>query len=154
LKVVVPYIDKEYPALAEARGRLLLGFSKSGWGAWSLLLRHPDLFGMAAAWDAPLMLEKPDRYGMGEIFGSQENFEKYRITKLLDDRAAELGKERRLILLGVGNFRAQHEKMHSLLDMKKISHVYTDAPLRKHDWHSGWVAEAVAALLEKPAKER
>ena len=51
-----------------------IGFSKSGWGAFSLLLRHPEVFGRAAAWDAPLMLEQPNRYGMGAVFGSQENF--------------------------------------------------------------------------------
>lgn len=32
LKVVVPLIDKTYPVRAGAEGRLLLGFSKSGWG--------------------------------------------------------------------------------------------------------------------------
>ena len=31
----------------------------------------------------------------------------------------------------------------------KIAHDYADGPARKHDWHSGWVAEA-AALLVKP----
>src|SRR5262245_2541048 len=65
LKVVVPFIDKTYPVRAEAEGRLLLGFSKSGWGAWSLLLRRPDLFSRAAAWDAPLMLDKPGKYRSG-----------------------------------------------------------------------------------------
>ncbi|WP_272721561.1 hypothetical protein, partial [Leclercia adecarboxylata] len=37
VKVVVPFIDRAYPSLATGEGRLLLGFSKSGWGAWSLL---------------------------------------------------------------------------------------------------------------------
>ncbi len=32
LEVVVPFIEKTYPVQAEADGRLLLGFSKSGWG--------------------------------------------------------------------------------------------------------------------------
>lgn len=154
IKAVVPYMDKTYPTIAEPKGRLLLGFSKSGWGAWSLLLRHPDLFDKAAAWDAPLMMAKPDRFGMGEIFGSQENFEKYQITKLIESRGGELGAEKRLILLGVGNFRDQHEKMHALLDTKKVPHIYTDAPLRKHDWHSGWVAEAASFLLPDGGKER
>ncbi len=38
--------------------RTLIGFSKSGYGAWSLLLRHSQLFGKAVAWDAPLMMDK------------------------------------------------------------------------------------------------
>jgi hypothetical protein len=61
-----------------ACGLLLLGFSKSGWGAlFSLLLRHPDVFGKAAAWDAPLVMDSPGRHGNGDIFGTPENFEKY-----------------------------------------------------------------------------
>ncbi|MCE9533819.1 MAG: hypothetical protein K8T89_22235 [Planctomycetes bacterium] len=147
LKVVVPFVDKTYPTLAEAKGRLLLGFSKSGGGAWSLLMRNPETFQKAAAWDAPLMMTKPN-FGMGDIVGTQENFEKYQITKLLEKQGERLGTEKRLILLGVGNFRDHHEKTHALLERLKIPHHYTDAPLRKHDWHSGWVAEAAAELVK------
>ena len=31
--VVVPYVDRTYPTIAEARGRMLLGFSKTGGNA-------------------------------------------------------------------------------------------------------------------------
>ncbi len=41
LRVVLPVVEARYPVRAEREGRLLLGFSKSGWGAFSLLLRHP-----------------------------------------------------------------------------------------------------------------
>ena len=34
----------------------LVGFSKSGWGAFSLLARNPAVFERAALWDAPTML--------------------------------------------------------------------------------------------------
>ena len=71
-KVVVPFVEKSYPVPAKCDSRLLLGFSKSGWGAWSLLLRHPDVFGRAAAWDAPLMMDRFGKYGTSPIFGSQK----------------------------------------------------------------------------------
>lgn len=148
LKVVVPFIEKTYLVQAEAGGRLLLGFSKSGWGAFSLLLRHPDVFGKAAAWDAPLMMEQPNRFGMGDIFGTQENFEKYRITRLLEAQAGKL-QEKRPVLLGYGNFRDHHGKAHALMTKLKISHEHRDGPARKHDWHSGWVREAVESLLSE-----
>ena len=150
LKVVVPFIDKTYPVRAEAEGRLLLGFSKSGWGAWSLLLRRPDLFGKAAAWDAPLMMDTPGKYGSGDVFGTEANFEGYRVGKLLEDKADQFQKGKRLILLGYGNFRAEHEKAHALMDKLKVAHEYRDGPARKHDWHSGWVKEAVELLLAGP----
>ena len=150
LKEVVPFVEQTYPVSKYAKHRLLLGFSKSGWGAWSLLLRHPDTFGRAAAWDAPLMMTRVGQYGNRPIFGSQENFEQYRIDQLLRKNAKKLDDEPRLILTGYGNFRPHHQQMHKLLEELKIPHVYRDGPFRKHDWHSGWVTEAVELLLEEP----
>lgn len=149
INVVVSFIDKTYPVQADAHGRLLLGFSKSGWGAWSLLLRHPEKFGKGVAWDAPLMMHQPGLYGSGEIFGSAENFEKYRVSKLLEELSNRFQRRKRLILLGFGNFRSEHELAHSLLIKLNIPHEYRDGPERKHDWHSGWVKEAAEFLFDK-----
>lgn len=148
LEVVLPFVEKSYPAQAKAEGRLLLGFSKSGWGAWTMLLRHPDIFGKAAAWDSPMMMDRYGKYGNGDIFGTQDNFEKYRVTDLLRTRADLLGGDKRLILTGYGSFRKEHEEAHALLDELKIPHEYRDGPSRKHDWHSGWVEEEVELLVE------
>jgi S-formylglutathione hydrolase FrmB len=147
LRDVIPRVEARYPARREPSGRLLLGFSKSGWGAYSLLLRHPDLFGKAAAWDAPLMLDRPGRYGSGPIFGSAGNFAEYRVSTLLERQARALGDRPRLILLGYGNFRPDHEAAHALLQRLHVPHVYRDGPQREHVWESGWVAEAAAFLL-------
>lgn len=154
LRVVVPAVEERYPVQASVEGRLLLGFSKSGWGAFSLLLRHPKLFGKAAAWDSPLMKEKPDQFGMGAIFGTQENFEKYQITRLLSQRAGDLKTSARLILTGYGNFREHHVRAHEAMRSAGIVHEYRDGPPKKHDWHSGWVAEAVELLLQVPPAPR
>jgi len=150
LRVVVPFIERTYPVDGNPERRLLLGFSKSGWGAWSLLLRHPDRFGRAAAWDAPLMMDRLGKYGSAPIFGTQDNFEKYRITDLLRAKAESLGPNQRLILTGYGNFRREHEQAHALLDELNIPHNYRDGPERLHNWHSGWVSEAVELLINKP----
>ncbi len=154
LDVVVPFVEKTYPVRAEAGGRFLLGFSKSGWGAFSLLLRHPDAFARAAAWDAPLMMDRPGPYGSGEVFGSPENFEKYRIARLLKERGDAFRKDKRLLVLGYGNFRDQHEKAHALMTDLGIAHEYRDGLARKHDWHSGWVVEAAQCLLAPPQEDR
>jgi S-formylglutathione hydrolase FrmB len=151
LKVVVPFIDQTYPTLSRREGRLLLGFSKSGCGAFSLLLRHPKVFGKAAAWDAPLMMETPDRYGMADIFGTQENFKQYRIASLLRKQAAKLDGPVRLMQCGYGNFREHHQSAHRLMDELGIAHEYRDGPKREHSWHSGWLPEVVRMLVEASA---
>ncbi|MFO0902132.1 MAG: alpha/beta hydrolase-fold protein [Pirellulales bacterium] len=151
LQVVLPFVEQTYPVKKEAAARLLLGYSKSGWGAWSLLLRHPAVFGRAAAWDAPLMMDAPGKYGSGPLFGTLENFQRYQISRLVQLRAAELRKSStppRLILTGYDNFRGEHQQMHKLLDSLQAPHVYRDGPPRKHDWHSGWVDESLDLLLD------
>jgi len=148
LRVVVPFVERRYLVRRDSAGRLLVGFSKSGWGAFSLLLRHPDVFGRAAAWDAPLAMSAPNRYGMDQIFATPENFARYQITNLLRQRAADLAGRPRLVHLGYGNFRDQHLAVESLLDQLQIPHVFQDGPERPHAWDSGWLADAVRRLVE------
>ena len=150
LEVVLPLLRWEYPQARHDRdGRWLLGFSKSGWGAWSQLLRHPDRFGRAVAWDAPLMLDAPGKYGSGPIFGTAENFSEYHVSRLLRERGSELGESPRLLHVGYGNFRDEHERMETLLQELGIPHRYQDGPQRKHHWNSGWVEEAVEMLVRQ-----
>lgn len=151
LNTVVPFVETQYATLAEPAGRLLLGFSKSGFGAWSLLLRHSEYFGKAAAWDAPLAKTEPNQFGMNGIYGSQQNFDQYRIDTLLKQRTAELKGSRQLLLFGYDNFREHHERIHALMEERKIPHEYRDGPKRQHDWHSGWVPEVVERLMSKEA---
>jgi S-formylglutathione hydrolase FrmB len=145
--VVVPFVEKAYSASDRSEDRLLLGFSKSGWGAWSLLLRHPQMFGRAAAWDAPLMMNEIGLYGTSDIVGTQKNFEAYRVADLVRAKAELLQDRNRLVLTGYDNFRPHHQQAHALLSELKIPHEYRDGPARKHDWHSGWVSEAVELLF-------
>jgi len=152
-KVVVPFVERTYPARRDPDGRLLLGFSKSGWGAFSLLLRRPDLFGRAAAWDAPLDMDAPNRFGMEGIFATQENFLQYQITALLKRQADKLRNDTRLIHLGYDNFRNHHLAIEKLMNDLQISHVFRDGPKRPHAWNSGWLTEAVQLLTQREDDE-
>ncbi len=152
LNEVIPLIERTYAVQAEPAGRFLLGFSKSGWGAWSLLLRHPSMFHRAAAWDGPMTMPTIGRYDSSSIFGSAQNFEQYRLVDRLRAQAATLGPEKRLILTGYGEFRRDHQQLHRLLNELAIPHEYRDGPRRAHDWHSGWLTEAVDLLLEGSAR--
>ena len=145
LEVVVPFIDRTYcgfdcdDASTAAPRRLLLGFSKSGWGALSLLLRHPDLFDKAAVFDAPLAWESPNRYGMSEVFARQETLDRYCIVELLARSAADALRDRpRVALYGYSDFRGHHQFVHYRLLALGIPHEFVDGPRREHEWGSGW----------------
>jgi hypothetical protein len=148
LKVVVPFIDQQYTPDLKPTDRILLGFSKSGWGAFSLLLRNPSVFGKAVAWDAPLMMDGPGKYGSGPIFATPENFQKYQLTELLRNRQQELGKEKRLFHFGIGNFQKEHEAFEQLLVSLSVPHGYAVGTIRNHHWNSGWVEEAIQMSVQ------
>ncbi len=89
----------------------------------------------------------PDKYGMGPLFATQENFEKYRIFALLERQAGKLQDRPRLVLTGYGGFRSHHQAAHEKMVSLGIAHEYRDGPSRRHAWGSGWLAEAVELLL-------
>jgi len=146
VEVVVPSIEATYATLGTRAGRLLLGFSKSGWGAWTLLLRHPHVFERAVAWDAPMMNTNHRRFGAGPIFGTPENFLNYQLTRLVAEPKFKLAGPPRLALWGTGNFRDDHRDFHALLDTLNFPHVHVEGPFRAHTWHSGWVAPSLEWL--------
>lgn len=129
MDVVLPFVEEQYPAEPEANSRLLLGFSLSGVVAFSMVFRHPDVFGRAAAFDAPL-----DAPGF--------------LQYLADDaRVKAVTKETRLILIGYDVYRDYNKQVHEKLERLQVPHVYEDGPLRKHRWDSGWVEQAVRLLV-------
>ena len=86
---------------------------------------------------------------MGPIFGTQEHFEKYRISSLLEKRAKLLSNSDRLFLIGHGNFKAHHDEAHNLMQRLSIRHIYREGPNREHSWESGWLPEAVELLVSR-----
>lgn len=126
---------------------LLVGFSKSGNGALTLLLRHPERFAAAAAWDAPFLMNAPSKYGSGPIYGTAENFAGYYIPALLEKRAPELRDRRaRIAISGYGGFQAEVTGAHERMAALDIPHEYDNSVRRVHHWASGWLEPAVATL--------
>ena len=156
LKTVIPFLEMTYPVRTDRRGRMLLGFSKSGWGAITLLLRHPDMFQKAVGWDPGIRIDmgpfgkdydREER--IRRNFGSDENFEKYRISKLLKSRGKELGNEVRLFYYNCdGNLRTLGgARIHCLMVHERIPHRYVMEARRDHRWDSGWMPEAIEFLI-------
>jgi len=149
LRAVIPFVENTYAVSRQPADRLLVGFSKSGYGGFSLLLRHPDQFGKAVAWDAPLALGSPrGDWGMPKIYGSNANFGNYRVTKLIDRQAAFLASgPPRLVLAGANTFRGDHARVARQLARLGVPHVVVSGPRYGHAWGTGWLPAAVQQAL-------
>lgn len=84
----VPHIDSVYRTLKNADQRALVGYSMGGFGAFSLHLRHPELFGaavplsMSVRTDAQYMSEDANGWNTqwGRLFGGEGMTGEDRIT--------------------------------------------------------------------------
>ncbi|NQU54860.1 MAG: hypothetical protein HQ522_20250 [Bacteroidetes bacterium] len=155
LKTVLPFVDENYPTIRTKEGRLLMGFSKSGWGALTLLLRNTETFYKAAGWDigirmdTNLIQDSTDVESIEYTFGDVENFEKYRVSTLLKKNGHKLGTAPRVFYYNTEGNRAKGGVViHSLMVELEIPHLYLFEPKRKHRWDSGWIPTAVKFLVD------
>ncbi len=98
---LVPFGDS-FAAPGTIPQRWVLGFSKSGTpGALSLILRHPNVFSAAAAWDAPAQFTDMSAFpGMAENFGTEQNFDRYEIPTLVIKNGEALRSRNRVWISG------------------------------------------------------
>lgn len=146
--------------VADPEKNLLVGYSKAGNAAVSLLLRNRETFGYAAAWDGywnarvdTVTATNPD-YGQAEDFTTQMDFERYNPVDILAARRAAVADKARLVLTGWafddGNgatFRDDQIDMKAALDLAAIAYAYDATQRGNHAWSSGWLAGTVAEMM-------
>jgi hypothetical protein len=130
----------------------LIGFSKSGLGAQDLILKHPDVFTLAASWDSPFDMSSYNQFGGDSAanYGTNANFQaNYRLTKaFVYDHRAPFLTSNRIWIGGYGLYQADDSDYNALLDSEGIAHSTETPQYMAHTWGSGWVPIALAALYQ------
>ncbi|HEX5192329.1 MAG TPA: alpha/beta hydrolase-fold protein [Solirubrobacteraceae bacterium] len=137
----------------------LLGFSKSGFGAQDLILKHPGVFTVAASWDFPADMDSytsdQGRYvGDGVDYGTDANFQaNYRLTaSFVNAHKAPFQNANRLWIGGYQVFQSDVADYDALLTSDGMKHTTETPPqLMAHRWDSGWVQIALSALNAEAA---
>jgi len=162
---VVPFIEDHYPTLGTPEGRLLFGFSKSGWGAFSLILKYPQFYGYAASWDAPMFVDR-FHYRMEQVYGTLEQLDAYRPDLLVSRNKAYFQRKPRLVVTGergwgtsipTGNGGTHTAEIHALLEKEGVKHAYDNSLNVPHRWTKQWMAPTLKMLIgltdHEPAPE-
>jgi enterochelin esterase-like enzyme len=148
-KFVVPWVERHFSTPGTSDGRMLFGFSKSGWGAFSLILANPEYFGWAAAWDAPMLLDQL-RFKMAAVFDTQENLNRFRPDLLVALPKKVFGSKPRLALAGECAWGKHTAGLHALLEREKVAHVYRDDLFAPHRWDPAWMEPLLEMLVALP----
>jgi hypothetical protein len=128
----------------------LIGFSKSGLGGEDLILKHPDVFSVAASWDFPADMASDNDFGSSSAdnYGTDANFQaNYRLTpSFLAAHKAPFTTQHRIWIGSFEVFGPDVADYDQLLTSEGILHS-TEAPTEMaHRWDSGWAPIALSAL--------
>jgi S-formylglutathione hydrolase FrmB len=153
-KDLVPWVSKNLSVSGHEQN-WLIGFSKSGIGGEDLLLKHPDLFSVAASWDFPADMSAYDQFGSSSAndYGTDANFQaNYRLTPaFLDAHKAPFLSQNRIWIGGYSAFQTDMSDFDTLLTSEGIAHTTETPQVMVHRWDSGWVPIALAALHQDSA---
>jgi len=145
---LVPWVKKNL-ATTGTEQSWLIGFSKSGIGAQDLILKHPDIFTLAASWDFPADMSSYDQYGNSVYsYGTDANFQaNYRLTpSFVDTHKGPFLSNKRIWIGGYSLYQQDMTDYGSLLTSEGILHDTESPQYMAHRWDSGWVPLALAAL--------
>ena len=127
----------------------LIGFSKSGVGAQDLILKHPDLFTLAASWDFPADISSYNEYSDSAVsYGTDANFQaNYRLTQaFIQAHAAPFQDSNRIWIGGYSLYPTDVSDYAALLTSEGVEHTMGPSVDMAHTWTSGWVPVALAGL--------
>ena len=146
---VIPFIEKHYGAKAEKYHRYLLGFSKSGFGAFSIIFRNPVIIGFAAAYDAPFFFDSVGQFKMGSIFGNIKNFRLF-CPDLCASKTGKSFKNKTRLVLSGGNqlWGRDVRQMRSVLKKHGVKHLFVNIAKTEHRWHKKWLKPVISKLLK------
>jgi hypothetical protein len=150
-KDLVPWVTQNLATTGNEQN-WLIGFSKSGIGGQDLILKHPDLFTLAASWDFPADMSSYNQFGSNSAagYGTDANFQaNYRLTTaFVDAHKAPFVSNNRIWIGGYSLYQTDDSDYDNLLTSEGILHS-TETPTGvAHRWDSGWIPSALAALYQ------
>lgn len=144
---ILPLIKKNYNVIADREGWLFVGFSKSGWGGVSLILRNPSAFGYVGAWDAPWNMS----YGQFETatsFGSSGQFALYNPVTILSTYISSVNDKERLWIGAGNNFNSHYTSFTNFLTTNSVPFRSNFANAPTHAWRTDWLSVAIDELFD------
>jgi serralysin len=149
--ILPQWVDSHFSTTGDEQN-LLIGFSKSGYGAVDLLLKHPTVFAAAAAFDFPADMTTYNALGSStaDEYGTQANFQNnYELDQsFVDTYKAPFTTQDRLWIAGGPLYSKDVADFNNLLTSQGVLDTFTTTQTGDtHSWTGGWVPSAVAGLF-------
>lgn len=123
----------------------LVGFSKSGLGAWNIAREIPDRVGATIIFDAPASRDHLPPWGTAPFYADDEAWQADLPLRTVESFAATASRTHRLVLIPGDGFRDEMRTLSRALAAAGHDHVYLDIGPIAHHWNSGWLEVGLRA---------
>ena len=133
---------------------VLVGFSKSGLGAWNIARTIPDLVSGTIIFDAPVARESLPSWGTSPFYEDDASWQEDLPLHTIEEFQTVMPETHQLVLISGTGF---HDEMCQLSDeLTKIGsrHAFLPRPHLKHHWNSGWIEEGLNTMVEPSVAQR
>ncbi len=126
---------------------VLIGFSKSGLGAWNIACAIPDLVCGTIIFDAPVATVDRQRYDAGSFYNTDSEWLADLPIHTVSKFRAAMPETHSLVLVSGEAFHSDMHALSQALSGSGVEHMFLPRPYLAHHWTSGWIEEGLDAII-------
>ncbi len=127
---------------------VLVGFSKSGLGAWNIARTIPDLVSATIIFDAPAARLQLPPWGTDAFYPDDAAWQANLPIRTIREFKTAMHTEHQLVLISGANFHDEMSALSDALAANGVPHLFLPCPDMKHHWNSGWIEVGLNILLK------
>jgi pimeloyl-ACP methyl ester carboxylesterase len=136
-------------AALPARRVILVGFSKSGLGAWNIARSLPERVAGTLIFDAPTGRQDLPSWGTAPFYADHAAWLEDLPARTIAAFRDAMPPEHRLVLISGAAFHADMQDLAARLTQAGVPHLFLPRPTLRHHWNSGWLEEGLLRLLAR-----
>lgn len=128
---------------------ILVGFSKSGLGAWNLARSLPGLVAGTIIFDAPVARDALPPWGTAPFYRDDADWQVDLPLRTVGSFQAMVPQTHTLVLISGVNFHDEMCTLAETLSGTSIKYCFLPRPQLRHHWQSGWLEEGLKVMLAR-----
>jgi pimeloyl-ACP methyl ester carboxylesterase len=133
---------------------VLVGFSKSGLGAWNIARRIPELVSGTIIFDSPVARQELPSWGTAPFYADDASWQEDLPLNTIDEFQAVVPETHQLVLISGPGFHDEMCQLSEALSTRACKHAFLARPHLKHHWNSGWIEEGLNEWVERSVAQR
>ena len=125
---------------------ILVGFSKSGLGAWHIARAMPERVAGTIIFDSPVVRYQLPPWDTGPFYANDAEWQQDLPLHTIPTFQTAMPPTHSLILVSGESFHAEMHILSQALCKTNLEHIFLPRPQIKHHWNTGWLEKGLAQI--------